>query len=189
MEKLLIPIVSLILFSGVFVSFQKAKNRPGEIVLPGGITYLGPSPTHTQLKTLIGQMYPYSFTYPANLSLGFFPNDPTDGVTIFKDGTDAGANLFFRVEPCKESPCEAREHASSWWKQYNWKGLKTLTDFTNSTGLKGYRAVYIATDGTTPYEHVFFEIPNIDDKIIWISGKLFTKEVFDKLVDSMEWKK
>ena len=181
-------ILSLVLFAGVFFAFSSAKNRTGRIILPGGVTYLGPTPTSITWATYTGKVFPYSFSHPSSLSLGFFPNDPTDGVTLFLDNTDPGANLFFRVEVCKGSPCEAKTYANDWWKEYNWKSVKQITEFTNSNGLKGFRATYIAQDNTTPYDHVFFEVPDSPDKIIWISGKLFTKEIFDKLVDSVEWK-
>jgi hypothetical protein len=202
-------IISIILFAGVFISFLSAKNRTGTIILPGGITYLGPTQTpspspaspavvptkagqiipidpNTGWNTYTGKVFPYTFSYPASLSLGWFPNDPYDGVTIFYGNTDSQSNLFVRIEKLTSSP---REHATTWWKQYNWKGVKNVIEFTNSKGLKGFRATYISTDGTTPYDHVFFAVPDRKDLIVWISGKLFTKDVFDTLIDSVEWKK
>ncbi|MDP1722136.1 MAG: hypothetical protein Q8L37_02910 [Candidatus Gottesmanbacteria bacterium] len=38
----------LILVAIVFLAYQYSKPRPGTVVLPGGITYLGPSPTESQ---------------------------------------------------------------------------------------------------------------------------------------------
>lgn len=205
-------IVSAILFIGVFIAFQSSKSRPGTIVLPGGITYLGPTPTTqatdanppvTGGKIPIAQdpkwvkrkgtMFPYSFSYPETLSLGVFPDDPYDAITIFYPGTEANANIFFRVEDLnrlnkKQYIGKTEEYSRIWWKDYNWKGVASVSAFTNTNGLRGYRATYINDRDKTPYDHVFFEVPGRDDALIWISGKLFTQEIFDTMVDSVEWK-
>ncbi len=187
-------IVSIILFLGVLLAFQSAKSRPGTIVLPGGITYLGPTPTTPSAPisprsltwvTREGTIYPYSFDYPESMRLGVFPNDPTDSVTAFIDGTDANTNIFFRMETLKGKPMD---YAQNWWKQYSWKGVSSVTTFTNTNGLKGYRAAYINDNNQTPYDHVFFEVPGRKDLIIWISGKLFSQPDFDTLINSITWK-
>lgn len=185
-------IVTTILFSAVIWAYQSAKNRTSTIVLPGGITYLGPSPSPSApsspstptWSTWTGAIYPYTFTYPASMNLGLFPNDPMDSVTVFLDGTDASQNVFFRVEKLTGSPMD---YATNWWKQYAWKGVSSVTAFTNTNGLKGYRAAYLNEKDETPYDHVFFEVPGKKDLIIWISGRLFSKEDFTKLVDSVHW--
>lgn len=186
--------VGILLLISVFAVFEFSKPRASQIILPGGITYLGPSPstpsTHSSpssqtWSTQTGKIFPYSFSYPSSLSLGVFPNDPTDGVTLFQKGTEASANLFFRVEKLDGKPME---HAQNWWKQYAWNGVESVTAFTNSKGLKGYRAKYLDATGNTPYDHVFFEIPDHKDLMIWLSGKLFSQEVFDTIVDSVDWK-
>lgn len=181
-------VVSIMLCLGVYVAFQSAKNTPSTIVLPGGITYLGPTPTPITSPTFAsykGKLYPYTFSYPASFSLGWFPDDPLDAVTAFIDKTDSNQNIFFRVETVKQSPMD---HASNWWKDYAWKDVESVTAFTNSMGLHGYRAKYIDNKGVVPFDHVFFEVPERNDLIIWVSGKLFSQEVFDKLVDSVSWK-
>lgn len=181
-------LVSALLCLGVYIAFQSAKNQTSTIVLPGGVTYLGPSPTSPpQAKFAVyhGKLFPYTFSYPENFSLGWFPNDPLDAVTAFIGGTDSNQNIFFRVETVKQSPMD---HASNWWKDYAWKGVESVTAFTNSVGLHGYRAKYINEKGVVPFDHIFFEVPERNDLIIWVSGKLFSQEVFDKLVDSVSWK-
>jgi len=206
-------IVSLVLFTGVFVAFRSAQNRPGTIVLPGGITYLGPTPTTTQQKNITkqltteikipvpkdakwvkwkGQALPYAFLYPDSLSLGFFPEDPYDSVTIFYADTDPNTNIFFRVEDLvllhkSEYKGKTKDYANNWWKDYLWNGASSIVSFTNSNGLQGYRAKYIDQSGNTPYDHVFFSIPENNTQIIWISGRLFPQEVFDKIIDSVTW--
>lgn len=192
MIRTYIPVIiaSLLLFSAVIWSYASAKNRTSTIVLPGGLTYLGPSPSPISpstpstptWSTWKGAIYPYSFDYPATMNLGLFPNDPMDSVTAFIDGTDASQNVFFRVEKLQGAPMD---YATNWWKQYNWKGVSSVTTFTNENGLKGYRAQYLNEKNETPYDHIFFEVPNRKDLIIWISGRLFSKQDFDRLVESV----
>ena len=79
------------------------------------------------------------------------------------------------------------EYAGDWWKEYNWKGVASVSAFTNSKGLKGYRAKYLNDQNTTSYDHIFFEVPGRKDLIIWLSGKLFSQPDFDKLIDSVAW--
>lgn len=209
--------ISLTLTFLVVLSFQSAKRRSGTIVLPGGITYLGPTnsetskpatmflgkipvPADAQWVEYKGKRFPYSFSYPETLSLGVFPNDPFDSVTVFLPNTDARENLFLRVESLKGTPYEAKsilEYAENWWRGYSWKGLASVTKFTNSKGLVSYRAKYLDDQGKTPYDHVFFEIPaqpnasqggtNRPELVLWLSGKLLTAEVFGRIVDSVSW--
>ncbi len=206
-----VVIVSILLFAGVLWSYQSTKNRSPHIVLPGGITYLGPSPSSTPASRPSipdaripipdntkwierkGVIFPYSFTYPDALSLGVFPSDPYDSITVFYDGTDANKNIFFRVEDLnklnkKEFIGKPMEYAQTWWKDYAWKGVSNVTKFTNVKGLKGYRAKYIDNTDQTPYDHVFFEVPGRSDLIIWVNGKLFVPEIFDRIVDSVSWR-
>lgn len=190
-------------------SFQYAKNRPSTIVLPAGNTYLGPSisplpppaqpdritiPPNDELVIQKGKIFPFSFSYPKSLSLGVFPGDLFDSVTIFWGNTNPQENLLFRVEKLKDIP-NARpylnrpkiEYARDWWKQYNWKGVDTVVQFTNAKGLIGYRAKYKDATGEVPFDHVFFEVPKRPELIIWMSGKLLDQSTFDKIVDSVSW--
>jgi len=213
--RIILPVllISAMLFAGVYWAYNSAKSHQGSIVLPGGITYLGPSPTPTprissRTSTNIhipvpsgtawverrGQSLSYSFLYPESLSLGVFPNDPYDSITVFYENTDANANIFFRVDNLTalkktEYIGKPMEYAQNWWRDYAWSGVSNVTKFTNKQGLTGFRATYTSSDNTTPYDHVFFEIPDRDDLIIWISGKLFEPAVFDRMVDSVSWKK
>lgn len=203
-------IIGAILLFFVFGAFFQAKNRTGTIVLPGGRTYLGPTPTkqmeksngtldekipipaNTKWAEKKGAVFPYSFLYPKPLSLGVFPNDPYDAVTIFYDGTDSNANIFFRIEnltTLKKSHYAGNieEYANTWWKDYAWKGVSSVTPFTNAHGLKGYRASYTNDLGKTPYDHVFFEVPGNQHLVIWISEKLFSPDIFDKIINSVSW--
>ena len=208
--------ISLILIIGVYMAFSRAKKQQGHVVLPGGVTYLGPSPTTTPKQPDIhfslleasiipvpndatwttheGKLFPYTFSYPSPLSLGVFMNDPYDGVTIFYGNTSAQENLFFRVDNLTtlkktEYIGKPMEYAEHWYKDYTWSSVASVTAFTNTQGLKGYRAKYLDSTGKTPYDHVFFAVPGDTNLIIWISGKLFDQPTFEKLVDSVSWKR
>lgn len=210
--RALIPavVISGILILLVVISYIAASRRQGTIVLPGGTTYLGPSPTTTPdpqkntgkitvpvgtaWKEQKGAVFPYRLMLPQSLALGVFPNDPYDAITVFIDGTDAGSNIFFRVENLTTLKKESykgnlRGYATDWWKDYAWKGVASVSPLTNSQGLSGFRATYKNEQGQTPYDHVFLEVPGNTNLVIWISGKLFTTEVFDKIVDSVSWQK
>lgn len=211
-SRIILPVLvmSLVLFGGVFAAYRSAKSRNSAIVLPGGITYLGPSPSPTPptspnpLTSHIpvpadakwierrGQTLPYAFKHPESLSLGLFPGDPYDSVTVFYPGTDANTNIFFRVENLttlgkSEYIGNPMEYAKNWWKDYTWTGVSSVTSFTTESGLTGYRARYLTTENTASYDHIFITVPDRNDLIIWISGKLFTDDVFDRIVDSVTW--
>jgi len=201
----IISSILLIIFLGAFFS---AKNRTGTIVLPGGVTYLGPTPTITPNPTANGftipvpagdswterkgATYPFSFSHPSTLSLGVFPNDPFDAVTAFYPGTDPNTNIFIRVEDLTKLKKtqyigKPKEYAADWWKDYSWKSVEEITAFTNATGLTGYRATYLDDRNMSPYDHVFFAVPGKPNLIIWMSGRLFEPAVFNRMVDSVSW--
>lgn len=209
--KSLIPpgIVGGVLFLMVVLAFLSAKNRTSAIVLPGGITYLGPTttiaptptpgsgtlsvPQNARWNTYEGKKFPYRFSYPESFSLGVFPNDPFDAVTVFTPGTDGSNNIFFRVDDLKTMNKPAyigkpEQYARDWWKSYAWKGVQSVTAFTNASGLSGYRATYLDAAGKTPYDHVFFSVPNHPEYILWISGRLFDSATFSHMIDSVSWK-
>ena len=191
----------------VLLAYLYSRPRGGAIVLPGGITYLGPTesatpvsrvkrqvssekisvPTDSALATQTGKKYPYSFLYPSSLSLGVFPNDPFDAVTIFWGDTNPQENLLLRVETLKDTKKSKKDYVLDWWKDYTWKGVSDITEFTNSKGLKGYRAKYLDSSGSSPFDHVFFEAPGRPELVIWLSGKMLEQGVFDKIVDSVTW--
>ena len=191
--------VFLILLGIVLLAYQYSRPRGGSIVLPGGITYLGPSPTQpptpgkisvsadAKWNTQTGKKYPYSFLYPSSLSLGVFPSDPFDAVTIFWGDTNPQENLLLRVETLKDSKKSKKDYVLDWWKDYTWKGVSDITEFKNSKGLKGYRAKYLDSSGSSPFDHVFFEVPNRPELVIWMSGKMLEQDVFDKIVESVSW--
>ncbi len=207
--KQVLPVVGItffVLVAIVILAYLYSRPRGGAIVLPGGVTYLGHSPTlpttpgkisvpaDATWDTQTGKKYPYSFLYPASLSLGVFPGDPFDAVTIFWGDTNPQENLLLRVENLKEMKGKEgyikkskKDYVLDWWKEYNWKGVSDVAAFTNSKGLTGYRAKYLDTSGSSPYDHVFFEVPGRPELVIWLSGKMLAQEVFDKIVESVTW--
>lgn len=207
-SRKMLPIVGtvfLLLTGIVLIAYQYSRPRGGVIVLPGGVTYLGPSPTKATSEkvpipadvswaTQTGKKYPYSFSYPTTLSLGFFPSDPFDAVTIFWGKTNPQENLLLRVENLKEIKGKEayikkskKDYALDWWKDYSWKGISDIAEFTNSRGLKGYRAKYLDASGSAPFDHIFFEVPGRPELVVWMTSKLLQPEVFDKIVDSLQW--
>ncbi len=209
-QTLVVAGVAFVILMGLtIVSYQYAKGRSGTVVLPGGITYLGPTPTqvppptsdkitidpNVSWNTQKGKIYPYEFSYPSSLSLGVFPDDPHDAVTIFWGNTNAQENLLFRIEDLSKTPDmvqyigkSKKAYAEIWWKQYNWKGVSSITQFTNSKGLKGYRAKYVDNNGDTPFDNIFFEVPGRPELVIWMASRLLPSTVFDKIIDSVTWK-
>jgi len=190
-------------------SYLHAKGRNGTTVLPGGITYLGPSPSpiinltqntyipipsDSKWATYNGKLFPYSFQYPTALSLGVFPNDPFDGVTIFWGNTNPQENIFLRVEDLQKLPDMAKfigkskkGYADIWWKQYSWKGVSSVDEFTNAKGVKGYRAKYVNDKGQIPFDNIFFEIPGKSNLVVWMGNKIIDPITFDKIIDSFTW--
>lgn len=203
-------IIGFVILSIVTIgSYLYAKQRTGTTVLPGGVTYLGPSPTpHPQSsgQTMIsiptnatwvpnpGKIFPYTFMYPNTLSLGVFPGDPFDSVTLYWGNTNAQENMFLRVEDLNKLKDmnvyinkSKKEYANIWWKQYNWKGVASVDSFTNSKGMKGYRAKYVNDKGQTPFDNIFFEIPKRAELVVWMGSRLLDNVTFDKMVESFYW--
>lgn len=202
-------VLFVFLTMGTIAAFWYAKGKPGTIVLPGGITYLGPTPTqapsqgsekisvdpNVSWNIQKGKIYPWEFSYPASISLGVFPNDAYDAVTIFWGNTNPQENLLLRVEDLSKIPDMAqyigkskKEYANIWWKQYSWKSVSSITAFTNSKGMKGYHAKYFDNNDNVPYDNIFFEVPNRPELVIWMASRILDKGVFDKIIDSITWK-
>ncbi len=205
--SLVTALIVIVLGGATVAAYRYAKKRPGSTVLPGGITYLGPvserKPNepkkfsvapNTPWTQYEGKRFPYTFSYPTTLALGIFPNDPFDAVTVFWGNTDARLNLLLRVEDLNNvtggKPYinqSKKVYAENWWKQYNWKGVKSVEEFTNTRGLKGYRAKYLDPNNQTPFDNIFFEVPNRPDLVIWMASPIIEPSVFDRIVDSVAW--
>lgn len=212
----LIAVVAVVVLTGITIgAYNYAKKRSSTVVLPGGTTYLGPSQEqaaappqanpgpskftidpNTPWKTVSGNYYPFSFSYPETLVLVIFPNDKTDSVAVSFNNIPAQQNLIFRavdiniIEPdLKEYINKPKiEYVKNWWKQYSGlKGAKSIDQFVNAKGMTGYKALYITQGGDTPNMDVFFEIPNKPNMMIWFSRSILDQTVFDRIIDSFYW--
>src|SRR3989338_8118038 len=131
----------------ILVAHNFTKKRSGEIVLPAGGTYLGPSPTEAPWRQIQGTIYPFTFSVPETLALTTFPNDPYD---IYALSENPSANVLIGVEDLakdlSKKPYVAKskkEYISDfWWKQFGLTGVSTIESFTNEKGLKGYKVKF-----------------------------------------------
>jgi hypothetical protein len=200
-----IGVIAIIFFHNM--SFQKNST----IVLPAGGTYLGSTPGTTiptplttiqtsdsknGMVTIKGRIYPYTFEAPDSLKFVTFPNDPYDIYALVIDNKPADQNVLIGVDDLKKTQelktyitGDKRVYVENWWKQFGGlTGVSTITPFTNSQGLKGYRAVFINSSGQTPTVDVFFETPNPEHVIHLANGPL-PKTTFEAIVDSVAWEK
>lgn len=142
-----------------------------------------------------GNIYPYSFQAPATLALSAIPNNPYDIYAILWKGMPADQNVLMGVDDLKNDA--ARSHYISepkinyvreWYKQFGLKGVSSIDTFTNSKGLKGYKAKYFNSAGATPNTDVFFEVPDHPEYVIHFASGVLSAGVFDKMIDSVGWK-
>lgn len=181
------------------LSFQKT----GTIVLPAGGTYLGPpsiSPSSPPLPslpssgftTMKGRKYPYSFEAPATIKFVTFPNDAFDIYAISLPDQPPENNVLIGVDNLNRTDDlkqyikgNKRAYVENWWKQFGaLKGVISITEFTNSKGLKGYKAKFV--NGSS--DDIFFETSNPDNVIHLANGPL-DKKIFNAIVDSVAWEK
>lgn len=148
----------------------------------------------TQLIT--GKKYPYSFRVPNSMKLTTFPNDPYDIYAIVMENRPADQNVLIGVDDLSRSDklkqfitLSKRSYVETWWKQFGGlKGVASIVEFTNSQGLKGYRAKYLNSSNQSPNDDIFFETPDTKYVIHLASGSL-EPSVFNAIVDSVSWKK
>jgi hypothetical protein len=212
-----IAVITVVILTAVTVgAYQFARKRSGTTVLPGGTTYLGPSESPTPVPVQPGQgkftagadvqwleykgkSYPFVFSYPKTLQIVTFQNDPTESVGISWNNIPPQNNIMFRIndirltEPTMLEFIEKPkiEYVKNWWKQYTGglKGVATVSQFTNSRGMVGYKAKYINQANQTPNDDVFFEVPGRKDLMIRFGNGSLDAMVFDKVIDSFFWGK
>lgn len=200
----------LVLMGIVLVAYQYSRPRGGTIVLPGGITYLGPSPTAPPGPTVNlftadesvpwivkrGARYPYAFSAPETLTMTAFLTEQFDAYAITWGDASPEANVLIGVEDLTRDERRApfvnkdkKEYIESFWaKQYNLTGVATIEEFTSGGGLKGYNVKFLTAGGVSPYVDVFFEIPGKPNLIIHLSHAILEKAVFNRIVHSVTWK-
>jgi hypothetical protein len=152
----------------------------------------------TLWKDQHGKVFAYTISVPTTLSLVTFPNDITDSIAISWGNSLPQNNILLRVSDLnKTEPDMAKyinqpkiEYARNWWRQWGgYKGLNSLEAFTNSKGMKGYKVKYLNSAGESPNDYVFFEVPNHPDLMVYFGNGYLDKPVFDRVVDSFNWKK
>ncbi len=171
-------------------STQSNNTNQTQPVNPNQFSVASDIPWHT----VKGNIYPYSFSVPNTLKLVTFPNDTYDIYAIDWKGQSPSSNVLVGVDNLKNSSSRSQyiseskiNYVRDWWRQFGLKGVSSITQFTNSKGLKGYRAKYIDNSGLTPNDDVFFEIPDHPEYIIHLASGVLAPAVFDKIIDSVSW--
>lgn len=208
-----------ILTALVVWNWSNAAKANGTIVIPAGNTYLGPNapagqrplgvaPTPAAANVFIadssvpwydiqGTIYPYILSVPTTLKLTKFPNDPYDLYAIVWSNIAPESNILIGLDNLKAHATRTQyitkakiDYVRDWWQQFgSLKGVASIDPFTNSHGLKGYRAKYFNAAGETPNTDIFFEVPGHPEYVIHLSNGIIEPALFDKIVDSVRWGK
>ena len=192
----------------VYGAYAYSQRNGANIALPGGTTYLGePTPgnqpptaplrftadPNVSWTTYSGKLYPYSFSYPTTLILNFFPGDKNDPVAIVWGNIPAQYNILLNIENIRDRDASyvnkpKIDYINNWYKYFGGlKGVTKVETFTNTGGLKGYKASYTNTAGSSPNLDVFFEIPGRNDILLHLANGVLDPDIFNRLVDSVEW--
>lgn len=200
----------LVLGGAIFVAYRYSQKQSSDLIVPGGVTYLGATPTQTvsaptppplrftadptvNWKTRRGVTYPYSFSYPETLQLVVFPGDKSDSVAISWNNIPPQVNILANIEMVSQRDPKYVSQpkinfVNDWYKFFSGlKGVSRVEQFTNANGLKGYRAVYINNLGQTPNTDIFFEVPGDKNLLIHLANGVLDPVIFDRIVDSLNW--
>lgn len=200
-----------ILGAAVYAAYRYSQRQAGNIILPGGVTYLGPSPTTVTKQqpptaplrftapadvswtTQGGKIYPYSFSSPSTLALVVFPGDPSDSIAISWGNLPPQNNLLFNMEFIDKRDEKLLnkpkiEFVRNWYKFFSGlKGVSNVQPFTNTNGLKGYKASYINYADATPNVDVFFEISGYPNMMLHVANGILDPVIFNRIIDSVKW--
>jgi len=142
-----------------------------------------------------GKKYPYVFRAPKALNLVTVPNDQFDIYAISWNNQPPDQNVLIGVDNLNRNDnlkqyitVSKRGYVENWWKQFGLTGVSSITEFTNSNNLKGYRAKYKTASGLSPNDDVFFETPDPALVIHMADGVLDTS-VFNLIIDTVAWGK
>jgi len=193
-----------VLAVAIYTGYQTSLRGNSRLTFPGGNTYLGPTPRPTNQKQVFsaskdtpwisysGNIYPYSFSYPETLKLTSFTNDPSDSVAIDWGGISPEQNILLNLEFIKnhdpEKVGKPLEYAQGWWQYFSGlKGVRSVTNFANSQGLKGYKAIYINQAGESPNVNIFFEVPDDPSILLHLANGVLDQEIFERIIDSLKF--
>ena len=137
--------------------------------------------------------YSYSFSYPQTLPLFKF-TDPAFSVGIKWNDVDPKYNILSDQESIKvkdaKSSGNMEQFVNNWWQSFSGlTGVKTVTRFTNTNGLTGYRAIYVNKAGETPNVDIFFANPDNPDSVVHFANGMLDSTVFDRIIDSIKFVK
>lgn len=189
--------IGAIIYGGYYYS-NKSKPVSPEEQVTANLTENPPTapirftaPADTPWISYSGRIYPYTFSYPGNLSLEIF-SDPPDSVGISWGNLDPKFNILLDIQSIKKSSPQyagqTQEYVRNWWNFYSGlKGVSSVTRFVNANGLVGYKAIYINKNDQTPNVDVFFEIPKNSDLLVHLANGILDPEIFDRVVDSVKY--
>lgn len=215
-EKLFIKVgviaavVVVFLLIVIFAWHSWTTKRQKETVLHSGVTYTGPTPTGGQqapsgnvftaspdepTQIIQGEQYDYSFAAPQSLVLVRLDENPYDiwavkfGNILPSSAVLIGVDNFQNNDKLKEFINQPKiAYVENWWKQFSGlTGVESITPFTNSKGLKGYKAKYLTGGGPSGNDDVFFEVPESKNLMIHLSNGVLAQDVFDRIIDSVSW--
>lgn len=202
----------LILGGAIYGAYRYSQKQAGNVTLPGGVTYLGPSPNptagtqqpptaplrftadaSTPWKDFTGKYYPFSFSYPSTLPLVVFIGDTNDTVAISWGNIPPQQNILLNLEFLdKKDPKYLSqpkvEYVKDWYKFFSGlKGVEKIEPFTTASGLRGYKASYINYSNSTPNTDVFFDIPGRSNLMIHMANGIIDPTIFNRMLDSVKW--
>lgn len=213
-QKLIFFIFSILLLIGaLYITYRYSLLQSNNIILPGGVTYLGPSSTTKPLLPTLtvkprklfaapsddkwvifhGSVYPYSLNHPQSLNLVVFPKDKSDSIAFSFDNVDPRVNILLNIEKISDrdpllTGKPVIDYVKNWYKYFSGlKGVDKIDAFQNVNNLKGYRAVFINDVNQTPNVDVFLEIPGNNDLVIHLANGNLDPAIFDRIVDSVNW--
>lgn len=152
-------------------------------------------PQNAAWTAVYGKKYPYVFRAPKALNLVTFPNDQFDIYAISFNNQPPDQNVLIGVDNLNRNDnlkqyvnVSKRGYVENWWKQFGLTGVSSITEFTNSNNLKGYRAKYTIASGLSPNDDVFFETPD-PALVIHMASGVLDASVFNLIIDTVAWKK
>lgn len=197
-------VLFLVLIGGIY--FWVSKKNKGAVVFPAGINYMGPSnltPVPTVDMTQLGKsgkwlqttgkIYKYVFVYPAELQVTAFMNDQSDKHAWVTGIASPQQSIAFTVETVsdfdKQYEDDLEGFAGNYWKKFGGlAGAKSVEPFTNSKGLKGFKAVYVDKTGKVINTNYFFAVPDDPNHVLQVINGIIPETVFMQIVNSVEFK-
>jgi hypothetical protein len=196
----------------IFTWHQWTVKRQSEVVLHSGVTYTGPTPTGNPVqpvaqpakftaptdsptKTIKGQQYQYSFEIPETLELVRLDENPYDIWAVKYNNVNPSSAVLIGVDNLQNNETLRQfinqpkiAYVEYWWKQFGGlTGVSSITPFTNSKGMKGYKAKFTTANGPSNNDDVFFEVPGRKNLVIHLSNGVLDPAVFERIVDSVRW--